>query len=214
MTNNNKVRIFDGHNDTLLDLYEQTNPVKRSFFERSESGHIDLPRAIEGDFAGGFFAIFVPPEPVAKNDVKKAEVPRSADNVDLTGALIDQSYAQRITGEMMALLFDLERESNGQLKVVRQIGELRNCLNSDKVAAILHFEGAECIKPDLSNLQTYYEAGLRSLGFTWSRANAFGFGVPFRHPHSPDTGPGLTDAGKDLVRECNNHGIMIDLSNW
>src|SRR4029079_5048846 len=43
--------------------------------------------------------------------------------------------------------------------------------------------------------------------------NAFGHGVPFRCPSSPDTGPGLTDLGKDLIRACNRLNILIDLSH-
>ncbi|MBW3633641.1 MAG: membrane dipeptidase, partial [Chloroflexi bacterium] len=43
--------------------------------------------------------------------------------------------------------------------------------------------------------------------------NRFGYGVPFQFPASPDTGPGLTDLGKELVRACNRLGIMIDLSH-
>jgi membrane dipeptidase len=54
---------------------------------------------------------------------------------------------------------------------------------------------------------------MRSLGITWSRGNQFGYGVPFKYPSSPDTGPGLTDAGKKLVKECNKLGIMIDLAH-
>ena len=50
------VPVFDGHNDTLLELAGSA----RSFFERSETGHIDLPRARDGNLAGGFFAVFVP----------------------------------------------------------------------------------------------------------------------------------------------------------
>jgi membrane dipeptidase len=37
--------------------------------------------------------------------------------------------------------------------------------------------------------------------------------VPFRFPSSPDTGPGLTDAGRGLVKACNRLGIMLDLSH-
>jgi len=55
--------VFDGHNDTLVALHFPDDKGKRSFFERSEHGHLDLPRAIEGHFAGGFFAICVPPTP-------------------------------------------------------------------------------------------------------------------------------------------------------
>ena len=45
--------------------------------------------------------------------------------------------------------------------------------------------------------------GCARSGLVWSRPNVFGHGVPFRFPRSPDTGPGLTDAGKELVRACN-----------
>jgi microsomal dipeptidase-like Zn-dependent dipeptidase len=55
--------------------------------------------------------------------------------------------------------------------------------------------------------------GLRSLGPVWSLSNAFGHGVPFLCPSSPDTGPGLTDVGKELTRACNRLRILIDLSH-
>ena len=47
----------------------------------------------------------------------------------------------------------------------------------------------------------------------WSRHNIFGHGVPFAFPMSPDTGPGLTDAGFELIRACNRLGIAIDLAH-
>jgi membrane dipeptidase len=47
----------------------------------------------------------------------------------------------------------------------------------------------------------------------WSRPNIFGHGVPFAYPSSPDTGPGLSEAGLRLVRACNRLGILIDLSH-
>jgi membrane dipeptidase len=47
----------------------------------------------------------------------------------------------------------------------------------------------------------------------WSRPNAFGHGVPFRFPASPDTGEGLTDAGRALVRRCNALRIAVDTSH-
>jgi membrane dipeptidase len=79
--------------------------------------------------------------------------------------------------------------------------------------AVLHLEGAEAIDPGLESLDFWYEAGLRSLGLVWSRPNAFGHGVPFVSPSSPDTGPGLTDAGRGLVGRCAELGIMVDVSH-
>jgi membrane dipeptidase len=78
---------------------------------------------------------------------------------------------------------------------------------------VLHLEGAEAIDPELEALETWYSAGLRSLGPVWSRPNAFAHGVPFISPSSPDTGPGLTPAGFALVRRCAELGILVDLSH-
>src|SRR5205823_13441057 len=125
----------------------------------------------------------------------------------------DLASAQRTAIAMAADLFRIEAQSEGQVKVVRTADELTGCLADGTFAAILHFEGAEAIDPELDALEVFYRAGLRSLGPVWSRPNAFAHGVPFKFPHSPDTGPGLTDAGKELVRACNHLGVMIDLSH-
>jgi RimJ/RimL family protein N-acetyltransferase len=55
--------------------------------------------------------------------------------------------------------------------------------------------------------------GLRSLGPVWSRPTIFGHGVPMSFPGSPATGPGFTEKGRDLVRLCDELGILIDLSH-
>jgi membrane dipeptidase len=131
---------------------------------------------------------------------------------DLSPSL-ELGYAQETALGMAGLLFRLERESAGQFKVVRTVDELAACLAGGTIAAILHFEGAEAIDPGLDALEVFYQAGLRSIGPVWSRANAFATGVPFRFPSTPDIGPGLTTAGRELVRACNRLGIMLDLSH-
>lgn len=202
--------IFDGHNDTLLHLYLPERGDGRSFFTRSDQGHIDLPRAREGGFGGGFFAVFVPPDSATH---EPPDSPPDAAKMDGLALPPDHAYAQRTAIAITASLFRIEAESDGEVKVVRTADELDTCLRQSVLAAVLHFEGAEAIDPGLDALYVFYEAGLRSLGIVWSRPNAFGFGVPFRFPHSPDIGPGLTDAGQELVRACNRLGIMIDLSH-
>jgi membrane dipeptidase len=202
--------VFDGHNDVLLRLLLSGRNEGSSFFERGEKGHIDLPRAREGGLSGGFFAIFVPA------DLNAVPDPRTV--VDTTKpsplpAPLDPAYALTVSMAMSALLFRLEARAAGQMKVVRDAGELETCLSSGVLAAIMHFEGAEPIDPGLDSLEVFYRAGLRSLGPVWSRPNAFGNGVPFAFPGSPDTGPGLTPEGRELVRACNRLGILVDLSH-
>ncbi len=203
--------VFDGHNDTLLDLYLPQRGAGRSFFERGESGHIDLPRAREGGFGGGFFAVFVPPARALPSDMAVVQTGAGVE-VPLPSPL-DPVYARTVANGMTALLFRLEAEADGALKVVRTAAELGACLDGGTLAAILHFEGAEAIDPELDSLEVLYQAGLRSLGPVWSRPNLFAHGVPFAFPGSPDTGPGLTGLGRDLVRACNRLGVMIDLSH-
>lgn len=194
------IPIFDGHNDTLLALSPARADGGRSFLVRNTEGHLDLPRAREGGLAGGMFAIFVPSDPKAPDALEMSP-------------LRDSAYAQRFTISAVAGLIRLEAQSGGRIKVVRTIGELDVCLRQAILAVVLHFEGAEAIDPALDALYVFYEAGLRSLGVVWSRPNAFGHGVPFKFPSSPDTGPGLTDAGQELVRACNGLGILVDLAH-
>jgi membrane dipeptidase len=213
MTTTNTLPILIGHNDTLLNLYLPERGEGRTFFTRSDKGHIDLPRAREGGLGGGFFAIFVPPDPLTQ-PLSRAEPVLTSTGYEMPlASAIEQSYAQQTTMAMIANLFRLEAESDGQIKVVRTIDELTRCLREGILAAILHFEGAEAIDVGLDALEVFYQAGLRSLGIVWSRPNAFAHGVPFGFPRSPDTGPGLTDAGRELVRACNRLGIMLDLSH-
>jgi membrane dipeptidase len=205
--------IIDGHNDTLLRLYLDRQEGGRGFLERSDAREIDLPRAQEGGLAGGFFAIFVPEEGGLR--------PPSEDDVTLTNdgytmplaEPIDFDYAQAATIAMMARLYRIESASLGAVTVVKSADELEQALRDDIFAMILHIEGAEAIDPELDTLEVFYRAGLRSLGLVWSRPNAFGEGVPYRYPRTPDTGPGLTAAGRDLVRACNRLGVLLDLSH-
>jgi membrane dipeptidase len=191
--------VFDGHNDTILSL----NRTGRSFFEKSSEGHLDLPRAKEGGVGGGFFAVYI--------------ADRGADQP--TDDALSTEYAQSQALSMLGKLIRLEAESQGQCKIVRTATEIQECMDNGTFAILLHIEGAEPLDAEGDTLEVFYAAGLRSVGITHSRSNIFGHGVtwvrsrPDTLPASPDTGPGLTDAGKDLVRHCNKLGVMIDLSH-
>jgi membrane dipeptidase len=179
--------IIDGHNDLVLRRW-RGEPIL----------HLDLDAARAAGFAGGFFALYVPsprvPDPT--------EIPYAVPLPDP----IPHEEAARIAEELFAVLCELP---------VTRASSVAD-FQEGRVTAIVHMEGAEPIAPDLSNLEGWYERGLRSIGLTWSRPNLFAEGVPFRFPSSSDTGSGLTPAGRELVRACNRFGILVDLShvNW
>lgn len=209
MPDQTMIPVFDGHNDTLLKLYEARSPDKERLFVDGAPAdwHIDLPRARQGGFVGGMFAIF--PPPVAHGP--KSSVPPAPGEDEPPAPELSRKAAIDSTVAMASILFRLERA--GALAVCRSAGDIRAAMDKGVIAAVFHIEGAEAIGTDLSMLEVLYQAGLRSLGIVWSRPNAFGYGVPFRFPSSPDTGDGLTDAGKALVKACNRLRIMVDLSH-
>ena len=196
------IPVFDGHNDALIREDHTLLASGRS------GGHLDLPRMRAGGIHGAIFAVFTPSEneneePVPRDDgVIEFEI---APEVDHPTAA---AYATVAAGRLLAL----ERE--GAVVVARTIDDVDRARDGDgPPATVLHLEGAEAIDPGLEALQTWYAAGLRSLGPVWSRSNAFAHGVPFVFPSSPDIGPGLTSAGVELVRRCAELGILVDLSH-
>lgn len=206
------IPVFDGHNDLLLRLL--LDPARRDeiFLQGEGKGHLDLPRMQASGFAGGFFAVYLPspvPHDAPDYQAMMANPPYS---LPLPDAIpFDQAAAPAMAA--VGHLMWMERASAGALKIVRDADALDACIARGTIAAILHMEGAEAIDEGLDALHLFHAAGLRSLGPVWSRPTAFGHGVPFAFPCSPDTGPGLTEAGKRLVRECNALKILLDLSH-
>src|SRR5262245_4445539 len=120
MSSRRRVPIFDGHNDVLLRLWRRGAPnAVKSFLEGETTGHRVFPKALQGGFAGGLFAIVVPstdrvPSARGSNAAKDAKT-ESVENE--SGAIappgITLTQAQRTVFAMSALLFRMARESKG-----------------------------------------------------------------------------------------------------
>ena len=173
--------ILDGHEDFITAIPRQ----ERDFLVESENGHVDLPRAQRGCLGGTFVSIY----------------------------LTDQQAEQNAVGYSIKEMDDYLRicdRSEGQVRAVRTVAELDRALADGAFAGIIHFEGADPFSYSLKELRVFYEAGLRSLGVTWSRPTIFGYGVMFRDPQPEG---GLTEAGFRLVEECNRLGVLLDVSH-
>jgi membrane dipeptidase len=180
------IPVFDGHNDAI------TRDDAGDFATGRHGGHLDLPRARAGGFAGGVFAVF-------------AESP--GDGIGELGQEVAAPYATRAAGRLLAL------ERAGHVRIARAAGDLDAALAGGVLAAVMSLEGAEAIDPGLDALELWHAAGVRLIGPVWSRPNAFGHGVPFEFGRTPDTGPGLTPAGTALVGRCAELGIAVDVSH-
>lgn len=200
MTDQALIPVFDGHNDVLLRLkLSGHQSPEKLFLEGENVGHIDLPKARKGGLAGGLCAIYVPS-------------PRGTDaNGDFLAPT--QQTALSATLGMASLLFRIEAQSNGGMKVCRSASDICDAMARGAFASVFHIEGVEAFDADLDALYVLHQAGLRTLGPVWSRPNIFAYGVPFRFPSTPDIGPGLTEAGKRLIKVCNQLKIMVDLSH-
>jgi membrane dipeptidase len=209
--------VFDGHNDVLSRLWRHatkgTDPVvefvegpEAAGYNGAKRGHIDMTRARHGGLVGGLCAIYI-----SSGHLDFDKPDENGHYATPLAVPLERQPSLDIALDMMAIAMRVERA--GGWRICRNSADIAAAARDGTFAAVLHMEGCEAIDAELSALETFYAAGLRSLGPVWSRNNIFGHGVPFAYPMSPDTGPGLTEAGKRLVKACNRLGILIDLAH-
>jgi membrane dipeptidase len=196
--------VFDGHNDALGRL-QSDDRAPTELLTGLPERQLDLPRARAGGLAGGLFAINAPSPHDATDGRSLWELPYAEP--------VDHAEAMAFTVGAVGRAHALAAASDGAVAVATDVAALDRCRADGTLGMVLHLEGAEAIDPDLWALDAWHAAGVRSLGLVWSRPNAFGHGVPFRFPASPDTGPGLTAAGLALVRRCAALRILVDVSH-
>jgi membrane dipeptidase len=104
-----------------------------------------------------------------------------------------------------------EAEKSNRCVVCRTYQEISRALDSKKFGFLITMEGVEPFGDDLDLLRAFYEVGVREIGLTHARTNAAGHGGSFAA--SGSSSEGLTPFGRDLIRECERLGIIIDLAH-
>jgi membrane dipeptidase len=104
-----------------------------------------------------------------------------------------------------------EAEQSKRCMVCRSHDEIARALDSKKIGFLITMEGIEPLGDDLDLLRAFYELGVRAIGLTHARTNAAGHGGIFAA--SGSSPEGLTRFGRDLVRECERLGIIVDLAH-
>ena len=112
-------------------------------------------------------------------------------------------------GQVARLYAGIERTE--AFALCRTYEEIQRARANGRIALLLTMEGAEPLGTDLDLLRIFYELGLRAISLTHARTNEAAHGGIFAASGSPSEG--LTTFGRDLVRECEALGIMIDLAH-
>jgi membrane dipeptidase len=116
----------------------------------------------------------------------------------------------RVALDQIARLY-AEVDQSERFAICKSNQEISDARAAGKIALLLTMEGVEPLGADLDLLRVFYELGLRSVGLTHMRRNAAGDGALFSASGSP--GDGLTAFGRDVVRECERLGIILDLAH-
>jgi len=104
-----------------------------------------------------------------------------------------------------------EAEESGDFAVCKGYQEICDARKARKIALLITMEGVEPLGTDLDLLRVFYELGVRAIGLTHARRNAAGDGGIFASTGS--SRDGLTEFGRDVVRQCQALGVIVDLAH-
>lgn len=198
--------IGDWHSDTLL--------WKRDPLKRSDRGHVDIPRLIDGNVSIQVFTAVTKSPSGLNYEENSAE---SFDNITLLA--VGQLWPPRTwTSLLQRALYQAERlrdaadRSNGRLRIIRTEADLDAVLalhasGDDVVGGLLGIEGAHPLEGELTNLDRLEAAGYRLVGLQHFFDNELGGSL---HGIGND---GLTEFGREVVKQVAARGMVLDLAH-
>jgi len=184
--------VLDTHCDTLKTLMPVFTDFKNSMWEnrstvgigvRSELGHVDIPRLIEGGVNCQVFAI-------------SSERRRKP------------SYPLRTALEMIERFYSECDENKNWIEPVFNYKQIQETVEQGKIAAILSIEGGDVLEGSPEILRIFHRLGVRMIGIVHSLRNLLADGVKDKR-----TGGGLSELGVKVVESLNNLGMILDISH-
>jgi membrane dipeptidase len=151
--------------------------------KRQKNGSIDIPRMRDGGLDGLFFSIWVPS--------------------DVTGM-----KAVNTANALIASVHQAVAAHPSDLMLATTAADVRRAASEHKIAALMGMEGGHMINDDLGQLRKYAADGVRYLTLTHFKNNNWADSSTDKPAHN-----GLTPFGKDVVRELNRLGVMVDISH-
>ncbi len=178
--------LIDGHNDLPWAIREsKTAPrdVDAYDLRHHTAGHTDLERLRAGMVSGQFWSVYIPGE-IADSGLARVQM----EQIDIARRTIDK-YPDRLMWALTA-------------------HDLRRAQKEGKVGSVLGLEGGHAIENSLGTLRDYYDLGARYMTLTHNVTTAWADAALDSAKHG-----GLTEFGKEIVREMNRMGMLVDLSH-
>jgi membrane dipeptidase len=169
--------------DTHDDTTQRFLDGKFDLGERSASGSIDIPRMKEGGVGAIFFSIWIPSKITGPEAVNRAVV------------------------QIDAVREQVRKHSN-DIVLATTVAEIREARKQGKIAALMGVEGGHMINSDLGVLRSYAALGVGYMTLTHTGNTEWADASTDKSAHN-----GLTDFGKDVVREMNRLGVIVDISH-
>src|SRR6266403_5343199 len=169
--------------DTHDDTTQRFLDGKFDIGERSSSGSIDIPRMKEGGLGAIFFSIWIPSKVTGPEAVNRAMTQIDA-------------------------LREQVRKHPKDMTLATTAAEVREARKQGKIAALIGVEGGHMINSSLAVLRSYAALGVRYMTLTHSGNDEWADSSTDKAVHN-----GLTDFGKDVVREMNRLGMIVDISH-
>jgi len=177
--------IIDTHADTPQRFLDEDFDISQN--TPVSDGHIDLDKIKQGNLGAEFFSIWVEPE--FKGHYSK----RAMD-------LIDSVYQQAARHpDKMTMAFTAD--------------DIVRAHDQHKFAALMGIEGGHAIENDIRLLRDFYRMGVRYMTLTWSNTNEWADSSGDIQDPNVKHHNGMTDFGKDVVREMNRLGMIVDISH-
>jgi len=169
--------------DTHADTPQRFLDEGWSFTSELGGGHINLEAARRGNLAAEFFAIWVEPTEHAGSFARRA--------LALTDAVLEEV-----------------RRHPAELQLCLTPSDILEARKAGKFAVLLGLEGGHAIENSLALLRTFHRLGVRYMTLTWANNNEWADSSGDTPQHN-----GLTDFGRDVIREMNRLGMMVDVSH-
>lgn len=175
--------IVDMHADTVQRVVDENTDID----QLSDKGHLDAVRAKEGGLDAQFFSIWVEP--------------------DLFGG--GGATAMKRADVQIEAVKDLAAKHPETWELATTAGDIRRAAASGKIAALMGLEGGYAIDEKIENVKRYYDMGVRYMSPAWSVSTSWAGSSGDEIGRTR----GLNDFGKQVVREMNRLGMMVDVSH-